>query len=80
MTAQGKAFRVVDTYMRLCDEWLAAQPATGFDLLGNRLECRATTRKGTPCQRAPLPVNGYCPSHQHLHEAEERERVLDAAA
>ena len=80
MTAQGKAFRVVDTYMRLCDEWLAAQPATGFDLLGNRLECRATTRKGKPCQRMPLPVNGYCPSHQHLAEAEEREARLAAAA
>ena len=35
-------------------------------LLGNRLECRATTRKGKPCQRMPLPHNGYCPSHQHL--------------
>ena len=34
------------------------------------LECRATTRKGTPCQRTPLPHNGYCPSHQHLAETE----------
>ena len=80
MTAQGKVHRVVHTYMRLCDEWLAAQPATGYDLLGNRLECRATTRKGQPCQRMPLPVNGYCPSHQHLAEQEEREAALAAAA
>ena len=44
---------------------------TGYDLAGNPLECRATTRKGTPCQRMPLPHNGYCPSHQHLAETEE---------
>jgi hypothetical protein len=28
--------------------------------------CRATTRKGKPCQRTPLPDRDYCPSHQHL--------------
>lgn len=33
--------------------------------------CRATTRKGKPCQRTPLPDREYCPSHQHL----EREPV-----
>jgi hypothetical protein len=80
MSAQGKVLRVVDTYLRLCNEWLLSQPATGYDLLGNRLECRATTRKGSPCQRAPLPRNGYCPSHQHLAEQEEREAALAAVA
>src|SRR3982751_729013 len=71
MSAQYKVYRVVDRYLALCSEWLASQPATGYDLLGNRLECRATTRKGKPCQRMPLPHNGYCPSHQHLAETEE---------
>ena len=71
MSAQPKVYRVVETYLTLCTEWLNSQPATGFDLLGNRLECRATTRKGKPCQRMPLPHNGYCPSHQHLAETEE---------
>jgi hypothetical protein len=28
--------------------------------------CHATTRKGKPCQRTPLPDRDYCPSHQHL--------------
>jgi hypothetical protein len=28
--------------------------------------CRALTRKGRPCQRAPLPDGDYCPSHQNL--------------
>jgi hypothetical protein len=66
MNAQPRVFHVVDTYLGLCRQWLVQQPATGFDQLGNRLECRATTRKGRPCQRMPLPLNGYCPSHQHL--------------
>ena len=39
--------------------------------VAERLECRATTRRGTPCQRTPLPHNGYCPSHQHLAETED---------
>ena len=36
-------------------------------------QCRATTRKGSACQRTPLPHNGYCPSHQHLADTEDRE-------
>jgi hypothetical protein len=31
-------------------------------------ECRAHTRKGTQCQREPLPGRDYCPSHKHLEE------------
>ena len=79
MRAQSKVFRIVDGYLGLCREWLKSQPVTGFDPLGNRLECRATTRKGRPCQRMPLPHNGYCPSHQHLSERSE-ERELAVAA
>jgi hypothetical protein len=43
--------------------------AGAFD--GGVPRCRATTRKGKPCQRTPLPDRDYCPSHQHL----ERSRV-----
>ena len=44
---------------------------TVLDLLfdepdGGVARCRATTRKGKPCQRTPLPERDYCPSHQHL--------------
>jgi hypothetical protein len=38
---------------------------------GGLAHCHATTRKGKPCQRTPLPDRDYCPSHQHL----ERSRV-----
>jgi hypothetical protein len=71
MSAQHLVFRVVDAHMSLARQWFESQPNAGYDLMGNRLECRATTRKGTPCQRVPLPHNCYCPSHQHLAETEE---------
>ncbi len=40
--------------------------AGAFD--GGVSRCRATTRKGKPCQRTPLPERDYCPSHQHLEQ------------
>lgn len=30
------------------------------------VDCKATTRKGTPCVRPADPRTGYCPSHVHL--------------
>jgi hypothetical protein len=79
MSAQLRVYRVVELYLRLAREWLDSQPLQGYDIEGNKLECRATTRKGKPCQRMPLPRNGYCPSHQHLAEDEELADVALAA-
>jgi hypothetical protein len=73
MSSQERVYRVVHRYVDAADEWLAQMPRQGYDANGNPLQCRATTRKGTPCQRMPLPHNGYCPSHQHLAETEETE-------
>jgi hypothetical protein len=73
MCVQHRVWAVVERYMAFADEYFQRQPMHGFDINGNPLECRATTRKGTPCQRMPLPHNGYCPSHQHLAETEEVE-------
>jgi hypothetical protein len=82
MCSQERVYRVVKVYLSCADEFLASQPRQGFDLNGNPLQCRATTRKGAPCQRMPLPHNGYCPSHQHLTETEEldRSRAVTLAA
>jgi hypothetical protein len=80
MTAQAKVWRTVELYVAQAEEWLTQQPRHGYDAHGNPLECRATTRRGTPCQREPLAHNGYCPSHQHLAETEEREAGLVVAA
>jgi hypothetical protein len=76
---QEQVYQVVERYVTMADEFVASLPPTGVDLNGNPLQCRAVTRKGTACQRAPLPVNGYCPSHQHLAETENCEvRALAA--
>jgi hypothetical protein len=76
MSAQLRVYTVVDRYMSFASDYLESRPTAVMELTGQKLECRATTRRGTPCQRMPLPRNGYCPSHQHLAETEE---VLVAA-
>ena len=71
MTEQPRVLRVIERYLACADAVLRQQPQNGYDAAGNPVQCRATTRKGSPCQRMPLPHNGYCPSHQHLAETEE---------
>jgi hypothetical protein len=73
MQSQARVFAVVEHYLAAADAHVAAQPRCGVDANGEPLRCRATTRRGTPCQRDPLPHNGYCPSHQHLAETEQIE-------
>ena len=75
---QQRVWQVVSVYVTAVQDWLAKQPQHGYDVNGNPLECRATTRRGTACQRMPLAHNGYCPSHQHLAETEELEESLAA--
>jgi hypothetical protein len=79
MGMQRRVLEVVTRYVGYADQFVLSQPR-GFDLQGNPLRCRATTRKGAPCQRVPLPRNGYCPSHQHLAETEDAERRAPLAA
>jgi hypothetical protein len=73
MAEQQRVWQIISVYVNAAEQWIDRQPARGYDVHGNPLECRATTRRGTPCQRVPLPVNGYCPSHQHLAETEQIE-------
>lgn len=60
-------YRVVDRNVRLALQYLESAPAEELASVGAR-ECRAHTRRGTPCQREPLPGRDYCPSHKHLEE------------
>jgi hypothetical protein len=78
MGSQPRLLYVIERYLEYADEFLKRQPHNGFDVYGNPLQCRASTRKGTPCQRMPLPRNGYCPSHQHLADTEELAPALAA--
>ena len=79
VSSQHRVLSVVERYMAFADEFLLQQPQNGFDVYGNPLQCRASTRKGTPCQRMPLPHNGYCPSHQHLAATEGSHGIAAAA-
>jgi hypothetical protein len=65
---QDRAFRVIDRNVRLAIEFLERLPEGRVGLDGQPSECRAHTRKGTPCRRTPLPGRDYCPSHKHLEE------------
>ena len=61
-------YRVVERNVALAIRYLDTMPPEELILEGVR-ECRAHTRKGTPCQREPLPGRDYCPSHKHLEES-----------
>lgn len=77
MSAQERVYQVVNRYIRLAQRYLAEDPVAAYMAVsGKPLCCRATTRKGEACQRMPLPHNGYCPSHQHLADTEDRELAL----
>ncbi len=74
MSDQGHVHKVVVRYIDYAEKYLAENPVAAYTAIsGERPQCRATTRKGSACQRVPLPHNGYCPSHQHLAETEDRE-------
>ena len=60
-------FQVVDRNVKLALRYLDQVPAEELAQLVDR-ECKAHTRRGTPCQREPLPGRDYCPSHKHLEE------------
>jgi hypothetical protein len=68
MNAQMRVYRVIDSYMRVAAEFVDRQERQGISLDGSPLSCHASTRKGTACQRVPLPGSKYCPSHKHLEE------------
>jgi len=74
MSAQERVYQVVFCYVACAQRFLEEHPLAAYAAISSKpLQCRATTRKGDACQRVPLPHNGYCPSHQHLAETEDRE-------
>ena len=65
ITAQAQVAWAVSEGVSAAVGFIDAQIEAGA-LDGGVARCRATTRKGKPCQRTPLPERDYCPSHQHL--------------
>ena len=56
---QLRVWTVIDRNINLALEFLERTPEGALD--GTAAQCRAHTRKGTPCQREPLPARDYCP-------------------
>jgi hypothetical protein len=78
LSDQVRVYVVIERNVNLALEFLEQLPAqTGLD--GRPRVCLASTRKGTPCQREPLPERDYCPSHKHLEEPAQRGGVAAAA-
>jgi hypothetical protein len=65
ITAQAPVAWAVQAGVSAAMTFIEEQIEAGA-LDGGVARCRATTRKGKPCQRTPLPERDYCPSHQHL--------------
>jgi hypothetical protein len=65
ITAQAQVAWAVEQGVKAAVDFIEEQIESGL-LDGGVARCRATTRKGKPCQRTPLPDRDYCPSHQHL--------------
>ena len=66
LSKQMVAYSVIERHMRLAADYVDLAAREGSSLTGVPLECHATTRRGTPCRREPLPGSRYCPSHKHL--------------
>ena len=68
ITEQIHVYNVIEKHVRLAIEYVESQARAGVTFDGSPLCCQASTRRGTPCQRVPLPGGKYCPSHKHLEE------------
>ena len=69
MNSQMRVYQVIDRYMTVATAYVDQREREGISLDGSPLCCHASTRKGTACQRIPLPGSKYCPSHKHLEES-----------
>jgi hypothetical protein len=68
ITQQMRVYRIVQRHVELARGYVDSQARAGVTFDGSPLCCHASTRKGTACQRVPLPGSKYCPSHKHLEE------------
>jgi hypothetical protein len=79
LAEQVRVYMVIEHHIERIEEFLDSLPAD-VTLDGQQRNCLASTRKGTPCQREPLPGMDYCPSHKHLEETIEVREVAVVAA
>jgi hypothetical protein len=77
LAEQVRVYMVIEHHIERIEEFLDSLP-DDVTLDGQERNCLASTRKGTPCQREPLPGMDYCPSHKHLEETYELREVAAA--
>jgi hypothetical protein len=81
ITQQMRVYRIIERHVVLAKDYVDSQAREGVTFDGSPLCCHASTRKGTACQRVPLPGSKYCPSHKHLEdEFEVAAEELEVAA
>jgi hypothetical protein len=68
MTEQVRVYRTCEKHMLLATEYVDSQLREGVTFDGSPVCCHASTRRGTACQRVPLPGSKYGPSHKHLQD------------
>ena len=68
ISAQSHVLTVIESHIALAVDYVERHAQAGMTFDGSPLCCHATTRKGSACQREPLPGSQYCPSHKHLEE------------
>jgi hypothetical protein len=65
---QMRVYNVIQRHLEAAGGYVDRALAEGRTPDGSVLHCRASTRRGRPCQRDPLPGLEHCPSHRHLAE------------
>lgn len=68
MTEQLRVYRLCNEHMTVATHFVDSRLRTGVTFDGSPACCHASTRRGSPCQRVPLPGRKYCPSHKHLED------------
>jgi len=66
---QLRVYTVVHRHLALAGSYVDQLLAEGRPPDGSVPHCRASTRKGKPCRRDPVPGREHCPSHRHLEDA-----------
>jgi hypothetical protein len=69
---QMRVYCVIRTNLQLAGAYVDQELAEGRTPDGAVAQCPASTRRGTPCQRDPIPGLRHCPSHRHLEEIPRR--------
>jgi hypothetical protein len=66
LAAQTRVYAVIDHHLSAMRDELERSVEATFELTGEHLRCRATTRRSAPCGHEPDARTGYCAWHRHL--------------